>query len=346
MFTLSDCDLDQPEAEGSEIKLAAKSQPVPISTGFHHQAPSREHLANETLCSITSGYSSGAVSDVVKSSRRQRRCSEPAIGLLASKFTPLSEFHESAERKASCDAVLSHSDKDYLEQLRSLQAEGQQLINQSLALGIEVSKDCPESQNNKKKGVSNRLLLPPPLRLNICSRTSYSSLSSPGTSLSGSSMGSLDSACSQFSDYSVFTPTEASSPLDCTWASRQEETKSNFVKITLDTQMYPLGALESNLCQGQRGMDNSVAAGITAVLESQESGFSQGTGQLIRLPFYPVETKDKQLKALELLTEQRKEEEEEEEERCSFFPSCKNEPSTPNTGAKHKPELFTEESYV
>uniref|UniRef100_A0A8C6VQF6 Rho-GAP domain-containing protein n=1 Tax=Naja naja TaxID=35670 RepID=A0A8C6VQF6_NAJNA len=216
VLTLSDCDLDSPEAGDAQIKLPVKSQPVSISVGFHHKSSSQEHSENESLCSITSGYSSTAISDVLKSSRRHRRCSEPTIGLLYSKFTPLSGFHESAVRKASCDAVLSHTNEDYLEQFRSLQVEGQKLINQNLVTGIEVSsKDGPESHISEKKDVSNRLLLPPPLRLNICSRTSCSSLSSPGTSPSGSSMSSLDSAFSQFSDYSVFTPTEASSPLDC-----------------------------------------------------------------------------------------------------------------------------------
>lgn len=216
VLTLSDCDLDSPEAGDAQIKLPIKSQPVSISVGFHQKSSSREHSGNEALCSITSGYSSTAISDVLKSSRRHRRCSEPTIGLLDSKFTPLSGFHESAVRKASCDAVLSHTNEDYVEQFRSLQVEGQKLINQNLVMGIEVSsKDGPESHISEKKEVSNRLLLPPPLRLNICSRTSCSSLSSPGTSPSGSSMSSLDSAFSQFSDYSVFTPTEASSPLDC-----------------------------------------------------------------------------------------------------------------------------------
>ncbi|XP_013914057.1 PREDICTED: rho GTPase-activating protein 20-like [Thamnophis sirtalis] len=216
VLTLSDCDLDSPEAGDAQIKLSIKSQPVSISVGFHHKSSSREHSENESLCSVTSGYSSTAISDVLKSSRRHRRCSEPTIGLLDSKFTPLGGFHESAVRKASCDAVLSHTNEDYLEQFRSLQVEGQKLINQNLVMGIEVSsKDGPESRISEKKDVSNRLLLPPPLRLNICSRTSCSSLSSPGTSPSGSSMSSLDSAFSQFSDYSVFTPTEASSPLDC-----------------------------------------------------------------------------------------------------------------------------------
>ncbi|KAL8191021.1 UNVERIFIED_CONTAM: hypothetical protein K2H54_066726 [Gekko kuhli] len=217
VLTLSDCDLDPPETEDTQIKLPAKSQPVSISAGFRHKSPSREHSENESLCSITSGYSSTALSDVLKSSRRHRRCSEPTIGLLASKFTPVSGFHESAVRKASCDAVLSHTDEDCLKQLRSLQVEGQKLINQSLVMGIDVGKNVPESHSSEKKDTSNRLLPPPPLRLNISSRTSCSSLSSPGTSPSGSSMSSLDSAFSQFSDYSVFTPTETSSPLDCTF---------------------------------------------------------------------------------------------------------------------------------
>lgn len=84
-------------------------------------------------------------------------------------------------------------------------------------MGIDVGKNVQESHGSEKKDSCNRLLPPPPLRLNISSRTSCSSLSSPGTSPSGSSMSSLDSAFSQFSDYSVFTPTETSSPLDCTF---------------------------------------------------------------------------------------------------------------------------------
>ncbi|XP_070605856.1 rho GTPase-activating protein 20 isoform X2 [Erythrolamprus reginae] len=241
VLTLSDCDLDSPEAGDAPIKLPIKSQPVSISVGFHHKSSSREHSENESLCSITSGYSSTAISDVLKSSRRHRRCSEPTIGLLDSKFTPLSGFHESAVRKASCDAVLSHTNEDYLERFRSLQLEGQKLINQNLVMGVEVSgKDGPESHIREKKDVSNRLLLPPPLRLNICSRTSCSSLSSPGTSPSGSSMSSLDSAFSQFSDYSVFTPTEASSPLDC---SSQPQRK--FGEVSPDFNPFsgvPLGS--------------------------------------------------------------------------------------------------------
>ncbi|XP_032632789.1 rho GTPase-activating protein 20 isoform X3 [Chelonoidis abingdonii] len=222
VLTLSDCDLDQPEVEEITIQLPPKSKPVRISTGSHHESALRDHSENQSLRSSTSGCSSVMVPDALKSLRRQRRCSEPTIGLLASKFSHVSEVHENAVRKASCDAVLSHVDEDCLKQLRSLQVEGQKLINQSLIMGIDVGQSGTMGQNGEKKDLSNCLLPPPLLRLNICSRTSCSSLSSPGTSPSGSSMSSLDSAFSQFSDYSVFTPTETSSPLDCAFQPQKK----------------------------------------------------------------------------------------------------------------------------
>ncbi|XP_067418925.1 rho GTPase-activating protein 20 [Emydura macquarii macquarii] len=218
VLTLSDCDLDQPEIEEIKIQLPPKSKPVRISTGSHHKSASQNNSEHESVCSSNSGYSSAMLPDALKSLRRQRRCSEPIIGLLTSKFSHLSGVHETTVRKASCDAVLSHVD----EQLRSLQVEGQKLMNQSLVMGIDVGKSGTMGQNCEKKDLSNRLLPPPPLRLNICSRTSCSSLSSPGTSPSGSSMSSLDSAFSQFSDYSVFTPTETSSPSDCAFQSQKK----------------------------------------------------------------------------------------------------------------------------
>nr|XP_006117307.1 rho GTPase-activating protein 20 isoform X2 [Pelodiscus sinensis] len=222
VLTLSDCDLDQPEMEEIKIQLPHKSKPVQIITGSHHESALQNHSENESFCSSTSGCLSVMGPDAFTSLGRQRRCSEPTIGLLASKFSHLSGDHESAVRKASCDAVLSHVEEDCLKQLRSLQVEGQKLINQGLIMGIDVSKSDTMGQNGEKKDLSNCLLPPPPLRLNICSRTSCSSLSSPGTSPSGSSMSSMDSAFSQFSDYSVFTPTETSSPLDCTFQTQKK----------------------------------------------------------------------------------------------------------------------------
>lgn len=89
-----------------------------------------------------------------------------------------------------------------------------------------MGKSSGTNQNTEKA-------LPP--RLNICPRTSYSSLSSPGTSPSGSSVSSQDSAFSQISEHSVFTPTETSSPIDCTFQAqrKQEELSSDFSNSSL-----------------------------------------------------------------------------------------------------------------
>ncbi|MEE6472772.1 hypothetical protein FKM82_009718 [Ascaphus truei] len=220
VLTLSDCDLDHPDAEEAQTKHSCRSNPLRTSAGLHQKSAYHEQSENESLCSSTSGYLSTTVSDALKDLRRNRRCSEPTIGILVSRFSQLNECpHENAARKSSCDAVLSQSADDYLKQHRYLQVEGQKLINRSVTLGIDVAKSSSKKQTVDKKNTTNRLLPPSPLRLNICSRTSCSSLSSPGTSPSGSSLSSLDSAFSQFSDYSVLTANEVSSPLDCTLRS-------------------------------------------------------------------------------------------------------------------------------
>ncbi|CAI9616714.1 unnamed protein product, partial [Staurois parvus] len=208
VLTLSDCDMDQAYHEETHNYGCSKTSPLKMSAGSHHRSVLHEQSENESLCSNTSGYSS--TTDV----RRHRRCSEPAIGILASRFSQLNESPQ--ENNSSCDALLSQSADDYLKQHRYLQVEGQKLINRSLTLGIDVSKTNSKKQTNDKKSTPNRLLPPSALRLNICSRTSCSSLSSPGTSPSGSSLSSLDSAFSHFSDYSVVNPNEVPSNFDCT----------------------------------------------------------------------------------------------------------------------------------
>lgn len=212
VFTLSDGDSEQTEVD--EIQSKTKSKQLTISVDVHRKFSSQENSEKESLCSGALGFSSAATSGVLKALRRHRRSSEPAIGLLAPSFTHSGGSHEKAARKASCDVVLSHEDEDYLRQLRSLQMEGQKLINQSLIIGINVGKSDNTNQNVEKKDLSHCLLPPTPEGLNICSGFSSSSLSSPGTSPSVSSMSSLDSAFSQFSDQSVFTPTETTSPFD------------------------------------------------------------------------------------------------------------------------------------
>ncbi|KAM8976353.1 rho GTPase-activating protein 20 [Pelodytes ibericus] len=216
VLTLSDCDFDHPDAEDTPAEHTIGLHPLRISTVLNHKLTSHEQSENDSLCSNTSGYSSTTLSDALKDGRRYRRCSEPAIGILVSRFSQLNESaHENAAHNTSCDALLSQSADDYLKQHRYLQVEGQKLIDRSLTLGIGVSKSIGKKQTSNKKSTSDRLLPPNALRLNTCSRTSCSSLSSPGTSPSGSSLSSLDSAFSQFSDYSVLTPNEVTSPLEC-----------------------------------------------------------------------------------------------------------------------------------
>ncbi|XP_031466414.1 rho GTPase-activating protein 20-like [Phasianus colchicus] len=212
VFTLSDGDSEQTEVD--EIQNKTKSKQLTVSVDVHHKFSSQENSEKETFCSSALGFTSATTSGVLKTLRRHRRSSEPAIGLLAPSFAHTGDGHKRAARKASCDVVLSYEDEDYLHQLRSLQMEGQKLINQSLIIGINVGKSDNTNQNVEKKDLSHCLLPPTPEGLNICSGFSSSSLSSPGTSPSLSSMSSLDSAFSQFSDQSVFTPTETSSPFD------------------------------------------------------------------------------------------------------------------------------------
>ncbi|XP_067145746.1 rho GTPase-activating protein 20 [Apteryx mantelli] len=239
VFTLSDGDSEQTEVD--EIQNKTKSKQLTISVDIHHKFLSQENSENKSLCSSALGFSSATTSGALKTPRRHRRSSEPTIGLLASGFTRLSEGREKAMRKASCDVVLSHEDEDCLRQLRSLQMEGQKLINQSLIIGINVGKSDNTSQNIEKKDLSRFLLPPAPEGLNICSGFSSSSLSSPGTSPSVSSMSSLDSAFSQFSDQSVFTPTETSSPLDSTFQLLKKH-KDTAAEAVDDFLVKPTGA--------------------------------------------------------------------------------------------------------
>ncbi|XP_007173043.2 rho GTPase-activating protein 20 isoform X3 [Balaenoptera acutorostrata] len=212
--------------EGNHVKLFPKSKPVAISMASYSHMSSCDHPRNQTFDTDTSGYSPPHTTDALKSSRRHRRCSEPNIDDQHCKLTYLRGIHSKKQHKASYEASLLHGEEDYLKRHKSLQMEGQKLINQSLVMGIEVGKTSATNQNTDK-------VLPP--RLNICSRTSYSSLSSPGTSPSGSSVSSQDSAFSQISEHSVFTPTETSSPIDCTFQAqrKQEELSSDFSSSSL-----------------------------------------------------------------------------------------------------------------
>ncbi|XP_036751585.2 rho GTPase-activating protein 20 isoform X2 [Manis pentadactyla] len=217
-------------SEGNHVKLFPKSKPVAISVASHTHMSSHDHARNQPFDADRSGYSPPHTADAPQSSRRHRRCSEPNTDDQHCKLTYLRGIYSKKQHKTNYEAGLLHGEEDYLKRHKSLQMEGQKLINQSLIMGIEVGKSSATNQNIEK-------ILPP--RLNICPRTSYSSLSSPGTSPSGSSVSSQDSAFSQISEHSVFTPTETSSPIDCTFQTqrKQEMLSSDFSNSSLISGM-------------------------------------------------------------------------------------------------------------
>ncbi|KAK2502468.1 hypothetical protein MC885_006668 [Smutsia gigantea] len=201
-------------SEGNHVKLFPKSKPVAISVASHAHLSAHGHARDQPFDTDKSGYSPPHTADALQSSRRHRRCSEPNTDDQHCELTYLRGIYSKKQHKTNYEAGLLHGEEDYLKRHKSLQMEGQKLINQSLIMGIEVGKSSATNQNIEK-------ILPP--KLNICPRTSYSSLSSPGTSPSGSSVSSQDSAFSQISEHSVFAPTETSSPIDCTFQTQRKQ---------------------------------------------------------------------------------------------------------------------------
>ncbi|KAK1336280.1 hypothetical protein QTO34_004085 [Cnephaeus nilssonii] len=193
--------------EGSHMKLPSPSKPVAISVASCNYMCSHDCPRSQASDADAPGHAAPHTADAPKSSRRHRCCSEPSINDQHSKLSYLRGIFSRKHNKASYEVGALRGEEEYLQQHKSLQMEGQKLINQSLVMGIEVGKSGATSQ-------STETLLPS--RLSIRPRTSCSSLSSPGTSPSGSSVSSQDSAFSQISEHSVFTPTETSSPIDCT----------------------------------------------------------------------------------------------------------------------------------
>ncbi|XP_072808430.1 rho GTPase-activating protein 20-like [Vicugna pacos] len=212
------------DSEGNRVKLFPKSKPGTIS---YSRLSSHDRPRKQPFTADMAGYSPPRTAEPLKGSRRQRRCSEPSTEDQHCKLTYLTGLYsKKKQHNASCDASLSHKEEDYLKQHKSLQMEGQKLINRSLVMGIEVGKSGATNQITEK-------VFPP--RLNICPRSSCSSLSSPDTSPSGSPVSSQDSAFPQISEQSVFTPTETSSPIDCTFQAqgKQEELSSDFSSSSL-----------------------------------------------------------------------------------------------------------------
>ncbi|XP_069869529.1 rho GTPase-activating protein 20-like [Dipodomys merriami] len=205
-----------PAPQGHHAGKFPKSKPVAISVASLSHMTFQDPGGHQPFGTEAEGYRPAGAR---QSSLMRRRSSEPNIDDQSCQLTYLRGIYSKQLHESSCQGGLLHGEEDYLQRHKSLQMEGQKLINQSLVLGIEVGKTSATSQGTEK-------VLPP--RLNLCPRTSYSSLSSPGTSPSGSSVSSQDSAFSQISEHSVFTPTDTSSPIDCTFQApgKQDELSS------------------------------------------------------------------------------------------------------------------------
>ncbi|XP_036283277.1 rho GTPase-activating protein 20 isoform X1 [Pipistrellus kuhlii] len=210
--------------EASHGNLPPPSEPVAISVASCSYMPSQDCPRSQPSAADTPGLAQPPAAEAPKSSRRQRCCSEPSVLDQPSKLSYLRGIFSRKLNKASYEVGPSLGEEVYLQQHKSLQMEGQKLINQSLIMGIEVGKSGAKSQSTEK---------PVPSRLNLCPRTSCSSLSSPGTSPSGSSVSSQDSAFSQISEHSVFTPAETSSPVDCTFQAHSQGEPSDLGSSSL-----------------------------------------------------------------------------------------------------------------
>ncbi|XP_061579081.1 rho GTPase-activating protein 20 [Cololabis saira] len=180
VITLSDGD-PEPDADG-ELLL----QLPPLARPRRFSPVARQPRTRQVGCSS-------------QAPRRLRRSSEPALALAgtpsSSALLALAESRRQPPRKASYDAAMEgegqQEDEVFLEQgLGRLQLqEERKEESQSRAARV------PSGGRRKTKHAP-----PPPLRLDA----SCSSLSSPATSPTGSSLSSLDSAFSQYStDYGV-----------------------------------------------------------------------------------------------------------------------------------------------
>ncbi|XP_051882500.1 rho GTPase-activating protein 20 [Pristis pectinata] len=207
VLSWSDCDLDQTEDEAVHGKVPLTMKPLQIPSASLKGNVICQFSKNVLLDSNHSGYST---CERLTVPRRHRRCSEPNIVPPTSQFVQLCQNHKPVIRKTSCDAVLSQTAENYIEQLQTLQIRGQKLTKQN----VKMSTDLGESRNGGHKSDQKGSLSsgqhqpPPPLKINVSSTMSSSSLSSPGTPLSGSSMSSCDSAFSYNAEYFVFTPRE------------------------------------------------------------------------------------------------------------------------------------------
>ncbi|KAM9804605.1 rho GTPase-activating protein 20 [Neosynchiropus ocellatus] len=173
VITLSDCDPD-PETETDLLQLPPLARPRRFSPAVR-QARSRQ----------AHGVSQGP--------RRLRRSSEPALEVASSppSGTKTVDKHCASQRKASYDAAIEGEGEEEEDEVFLTKGMGELQVKENVKGREIVLSKVMNGGRRKLKHAP-----PPPLRLDA----SCSSLSSPATSPTGSSLSSLDSAFSQYSN--------------------------------------------------------------------------------------------------------------------------------------------------
>ncbi|XP_016057994.1 PREDICTED: rho GTPase-activating protein 20-like [Miniopterus natalensis] len=200
--------------KGNHGKLLPRSKAGAISVASCSHMSPQDHPRSQPFGLDTSGTALPHTTGALKNSERQQLCSEPNIDVQPCKRSYLRRIFSKKQNKTDYASGHLHREEDHLKP----QIEGQNLVNQSLVMGIEVDKSSATKQNT-------RCL---PWRLNIC-------LSCISTSPCDSSGSSQDSAFSQISEHSVCTPTETSSPIDCNFQAQSKpgELSSDFCSPSL-----------------------------------------------------------------------------------------------------------------
>ncbi|XP_041739207.2 rho GTPase-activating protein 20-like isoform X1 [Coregonus clupeaformis] len=172
VITLSDCDPD-PEAEADLLHIPPLARPRKFTPAVRQPRPRQSFVQSQ-------------------GPRRLRRSSEPAIGHIPGALIVQSDKHHLASRKASYDAAMEGEEEEEEEEDEVFQGLRALQLKDKVVAGGERGGVGTLRQRKLKHAP------PSPLRLDA----SCSSLSSPATSPTCSSLSSLDSAFSQYStDY-------------------------------------------------------------------------------------------------------------------------------------------------
>ncbi|XP_049634615.1 rho GTPase-activating protein 20 [Suncus etruscus] len=192
------------------------------------------HAGNQPTASDLPGCSSAPTKTAFHGSKRHRHSSEPTRDDEGHpcRMACLESTYSKKVQPVNGDTKLSRKEEDCLKRHKSLQMEGQKLINQSVIMGIQVGKS---TMNPKAKVLPSSLNSSP-------IDSSLSSFSSVDTSPLGSSF----STCSQTSQHSVLNTTEAACPIEPTLQASEDLLVYN-TSHELDMTIHSSGQARTHL---------------------------------------------------------------------------------------------------